>query len=595
MKYLSVYKYVWIAVVSACIISWVPCYVHAQRQGDTWVMGYSSGTGNPDYSVMHLNFSSGQCVVEYPFDQVLSYWETSSSISNAEGNVILSTNGQQIFGQYGVIIEDTIAYDGIYGYWDYFNGPDQPYGFPQMDGAIILPVPETENEYEVIYHYGVSDFGSFKISQLRSARIRFRAFNDFEVLYKDQPVGNSVAWWRGHINAVRHANGRDWWVIAFQNDSKTYFAFLLDPQGIQLHHSAEVDVVIEGGLGDASFSKSGNYYARMDAVEFTVGQFISVFSFDRCAGDLTRIATIQTPTASFYTGVAFSPSERYLYGDDRTHLWQWDLEAADIPGSQLLIDTFDGFVQPGWFELAFAHLTEAPDGRIYMVPPNGSSDFFHVIDRPNLGGKDCWLRQHHLNLHRPKARTAPNVANFRLGPLDGAPCDTLGINNLPVAWWRYEEDQVGFWQNIRFTDLSYFDPTTWHWDFGDGTTSSEQHPVHDFEPGLYQVCLTVSNAFASDSMCEWIEILLTSTNDLKSGSISIFPNPFEDFIEIKNTDDNLSIVNFELVDMHGRTLLSKPSISIPSRLFLPDLPSGIYFIIIQEQGKEIKTFKMIKT
>jgi len=49
---------------------------------------------------------------------------------------------------------------------------------------------------------------------------------------------------------------------------------------------------------------------------------------------------------------------------------------------------------------------------------------------------------------------------------------------------------------VQFTDLSYFYPTTWLWDFGDGTTSTEQHPIHTYAaPGAYTVSLNVSNAY----------------------------------------------------------------------------------------------------
>jgi hypothetical protein len=45
---------------------------------------------------------------------------------------------------------------------------------------------------------------------------------------------------------------------------------------------------------------------------------------------------------------------------------------------------------------------------------------------------------------------------------------------------------------VAFKDLSYGKITSWKWEFGDGTTSSEQHPVHAYEKGgEYVVTLTV--------------------------------------------------------------------------------------------------------
>lgn len=47
---------------------------------------------------------------------------------------------------------------------------------------------------------------------------------------------------------------------------------------------------------------------------------------------------------------------------------------------------------------------------------------------------------------------------------------------------------------VAFTDLSEHAPTSWLWDFGDGTTSTEQNPTHVYtEGGVYTVALTVSN------------------------------------------------------------------------------------------------------
>lgn len=54
---------------------------------------------------------------------------------------------------------------------------------------------------------------------------------------------------------------------------------------------------------------------------------------------------------------------------------------------------------------------------------------------------------------------------------------------------------------IQFTDHSSNGPITWHWDFGDGTTSTLQNPTHAFtSSGIYNVKLRSSNSFGTDSL-----------------------------------------------------------------------------------------------
>ncbi len=45
---------------------------------------------------------------------------------------------------------------------------------------------------------------------------------------------------------------------------------------------------------------------------------------------------------------------------------------------------------------------------------------------------------------------------------------------------------------VQFYDSSETSPTSWLWDFGDGTQSTEQNPEHTFDPGLYDVMLTIN-------------------------------------------------------------------------------------------------------
>jgi len=53
---------------------------------------------------------------------------------------------------------------------------------------------------------------------------------------------------------------------------------------------------------------------------------------------------------------------------------------------------------------------------------------------------------------------------------------------------------------VNFTDQSTGDITTWSWDFGDGSTSTEQNPSHTYtDSGTYTVSLTVTGPEGADT------------------------------------------------------------------------------------------------
>lgn len=578
------------------LIIFLSIEVHSQKEGDTWVVGYYS-LGSPEYSVMYLNFSGPELEIEWHLDEKIRFQETSSSICDAEGEVTLITNGMEIFSKNGVSVADTICFDTAYpGYWDWWYsetyGAD---GMPELGGALVLPSPAQENEYSVIGHSSkYHEVLGFVVTRYLESRVRKESNGTYTVLYRDSLIEPYLEWYTGPIIATRHANGRDWWIINFEANSSRYFSHLLDPSGIHLYHEGNIDTIVLDGLGQAAFSGFGNYIARMDAITFNIGQFITLYSFDRCNGTMERLETIHTD-AGYFTGVAFSPSERYLYADNNSHLWQWDLWSDDIASSQTLVDTFDGFVQPGWFAVRFAPMMTAPDGRIYIVPPSGSSEYMHVITRPDLPADEVEFHQHSINLTKPNGRTAPNIPNFRLGPFDGSDCDTLGLNNHPVSRWRYEKDNPDVYNTIRFTDLSFFNPQNWLWEFDDGSTSNEMSPVHTFENGFYHVCLTVSNEYSSDSSCQWLTIMSTSSDEINDEprDLSIYPNPFTDKLNINSESGKFRTAHIRLHDMHGKLVFDQPKAPVPVSLVIPSLLPGIYFCTILD-GEEVYEFKAMK-
>lgn len=60
---------------------------------------------------------------------------------------------------------------------------------------------------------------------------------------------------------------------------------------------------------------------------------------------------------------------------------------------------------------------------------------------------------------------------------------------------------------VAFTDESYGNITSWKWDFGDGNSSTEQHPVHRYgQPGKYVVVLWVEGPEGKSRMAKVWEV-----------------------------------------------------------------------------------------
>lgn len=91
----------------------------------------------------------------------------------------------------------------------------------------------------------------------------------------------------------------------------------------------------------------------------------------------------------------------------------------------------------------------------------------------NAFGSDTLIKQAYISVTKQAV-----VANFSATPADGA---------APLS--------------VSFTDLTEGNPTSWAWDFGDGSTSVAKNPVHIYKnPGIYPVSLTGKNAAGETDM-----------------------------------------------------------------------------------------------
>ncbi len=150
---------------------------------------------------------------------------------------------------------------------------------------------------------------------------------------------------------------------------------------------------------------------------------------------------------------SFSNSSELILSEDASLISQGNvfITAAVILNTPLRMR-----VMADWY------LQAAPDGCSDVQ--NGQAEDYTIIIEPN---------------------TNPPIAEFNADP-------TLSCNG-----------------DVSFFDLSTNVPTQWEWDFGDGNSSAQQNPVHNFDTsGVYTISLIVENAFGIDTMTytDYIEV-----------------------------------------------------------------------------------------
>lgn len=546
-----------------------------QKNDYHWILGYGETNVENKIGGLWWQFGDNGSLVIEPVDLSKNvYIYANSSISNNIGNFISYTNGCSIFNSLHQIAinGDTINPGEVHNFYCDFG--DYPTNF------IYITKPGTDNEF-ILFHY------KLYIDDLTADLLYSDLILDENERLITKTKNNLLKHLKfsSHLSAVRHANGRDWWIIAPIGSSNDYYILLVVPEGIESFLQEDIGFDWNGKFwgGQANFSSDGTKYIRTSPYNG-----LNIFDFNRCSGLLSNPGhfTSHLDSNTVSSGISTSSDSRYLYMSTTYKLYQYLLTSEDIEETRVVLDEYDGFV--GSFPTLFYHMCLSPDGKIYMTTPN-TEHFVHVINEPNSGGVESDFRQHAIELPRHITWYLPNVPYYRLGPEDGSACDTLGIDNIPVAHWRYDEESP----EIQFTDLSYFNPSSWYWDFGDGENSELKDPVHQFQSnGTYNVCLTVRNEYGTDTECQDVTIITTSDADLEQNErIIIAPNPVGDILEI--ICKSHALVRLEIVGSDGVTKFNR-SVTLPCKIDVSSLESGFYILIVKEANDVFMFRKIIK-
>jgi hypothetical protein len=565
----------------------------AQKHDNTWVLGYS-GFG-VEYGHSLLAFNNGSLIIDTIPTNMWGYEfpHNNSAFSNYEGNLFAFFNGLQIQNsQFQAMENGQDLSEEIEKYNYYMSHPIL------SQGSVFVPFPGKPDSVLMLYasqRFLLKSNGAIQAicsADISGAIISRSANNGLgKVLETQYPVLAKDALLNGVVMVCRHANGRDWWLLSFKLNSTKYHRILIDPNGLHPQGMGEVSLPVIWGANAASFSPDGTKFAVYNAVTFlSDGGHLHLFDFDRCAGFLSN--QIQINMWGNYGGLAFSPNSHYLYHNKRDTAFQYDLWAANIPASRQVVAVYDGFKDP--FATTFYMLRLAPDGKIYSSATNGTR-YLHVIHNPDEAGTDCRYQQHGIQLLKYNDFSLPNFPNYRLGPLDGSPCDTLGLNNHPKAWYRYEQDTLDALA-VEFRDLSYYEPATWSWDFGDGSpTGHQRHPQHQYaQPGAYQVCLTVSNQHGTDTHCKTLYLGVTAQdNPVLQAQVRVWPNPFRERFVVA-LSANLRSPALRLYDAAGRLVLEQRLVLGVNEIEAAGVPAGLYVWEVVADGERVKSGKCVK-
>ena len=391
----------------------------SQVKGDyVWPLGYESYDGPGDeISGMLMDFNQSPPVITQ--QTLLS--EPLAFICDSSGSMLMYTNGCRIKNGSHEVIENGDSLNA--GYW--FGQFCGELSYSNWQGNLFLQQPGHPDRY-YLFHMKYDDDSYLK--NLLYTLIDMSENNGAgKVLEKNQLL--QYEQFVPYLTAVRHGNGRDWWIIVPQWLTNRYSILRLGPEGISGPWFQEIGE-IRGPLslccGQTAFSADGNKFFK-----FLPYNGLEIFDFDRCSGTLSNPLFIPYGADTVgLGGVVGSPNSRYVYLSTGNNMYQYDLQSDNIPASRQTVGVFDGYGYP--LLARFYQGARAPNGKIYFISSTGVK-VLHVIHQPDEYGIDCDFEQHGIHLPAYQSFFMPNFANYRLYDLPGSSCDTLGINDPTVS------------------------------------------------------------------------------------------------------------------------------------------------------------------
>ena len=407
----------------------------AQGEGNHWYFGYTAG----------LDFTSGTPVPD--LNGALNTWEGCSAVSDKNGNLLFYTDGSLVYDRNHAIMP---------------NGSGLLGNSSSTQSAMIVKKPGGDSIY-YIFTTPAASAGGFYYSE-----INLNLNGGFGAIVLATKNTMLLPLIGERVTATRHSNGIFTWVITKVTNTNSYYAYLVNCNGVQSPVITNIGInAVAGNYGSTVASPDSK---KIASTFFASYNAIEILDFDNSTGILSNPIT-QSQSGWPY-GASFSPNSNLFYFSNIStgNVTQFNLNAgsgspADVLASAVVVGNVvlsSGSFRGGALQLA-------PNGKIYMA--EDAQVNISVINNPDIVG----LGSNFMN-------DAINLGGKTSGL--GLPAFFLNFIDTTVINYHYTCVDSSTYFSIN-GDSTALDSV--HWDFGDIASGSNNYS-NNYEPShIYSV------------------------------------------------------------------------------------------------------------
>ena len=454
--------------------------LHAQNEANIWYFGNFLG----------LDFNSGTPV---PLNNgQLSTIEGVATISDHNGNLLFYTDGIKVWNR---------------NHQQMPNGNGLLGNPSTTQSAVIVPKIGDTTRYFVFTADQVGGPNGLHYSIVNMTMDN----GNGDVETKNIPLTNNIT---EKITAVRHCNNRDVWVIVHKTVSNTYYAYLVDPSGVNSTPViSNTGSVLWGVIPPSPYDSTTLGYMKASpdgkkiaAAHWTVN--LDVSDFNNATGVVSNTYSLFQPTDPHYLvyGVEFSPDSRLVYttvfyADPSKHnaLFQYDVtlgsQAAVIASKQVISVQDDPFQ-------TYAALQLATNGKMYMAKNTYKN--IASIENPNVYGSGCNFVFNSVQWSQPGQSCTFGLPTF-IQTYFYPPDSFTYVVNCPGNFVNFNYAPSGGTISVQW---NFADPAS-----GANNSSTQNNPVHIFSaPGNYNVQLVKFTSCGPDTLHKAVHVDVLNIN-----------------------------------------------------------------------------------